>query len=733
VSDPYAGSPWSFFNYNWVSEVQVVGLGANAEYGEFTGIAANSVIRSGSNNWSGLFEYWTTRSDWVGDNTGSITDPELQARFTPPEIKSNWDSTAQIGGPIIRDRLFFFTGFQYYVLETRPAGFQGGYESEKDPRFITKLNWAAAPSIRVEGFFEKDKFDVTGRGASTVRPAETTLIEPSPAVNWNTRVTWTINPTTMLDVRNGGFDGYFPLEPTPPGDRTGPPPHIDLLTQLYSVNAPYYARSDRNRNVTAATLTKYVDQWAGRSHEFKFGFEFERSVMRDEYGFPGNKRYYDYGGEPYFATLWDGYVVEGTGKRATFYAQDSWTITDRLTINPGLRLSLNRGSVPGGGTVFESNPVSPRIGFAWDMLGDRRTVARGHYGRYHDALLGGWFQFMDQSQQFTETTALVLAQGGCANGIGPDCVEVERFVPQGNFAIDGTIAHSYVDQFLIGIEREVRPNLSMQVQYVWRDFNDFIAFTDVGSRYVSVQRTDPGPDGARGTIDDGGPIDVFERQSGSEASFLLTNPDDATREYHGIIVAARKRYADNWQLNASYTWSRTEGTVSNNFGMNAAGGSGFETLGQAGIFANPNHFINADGNAIFDYTHQGEIEASYHAPILGGFVVSGVYEYTSGLAWGRRAVIRDLAGSLENVRIEPRGTRRTDAFSRLDLRIEKTFPIGGDRGLASVYFDIFNLNNQGVIDNAAQTGVIDTSGPTFGDPNEWILPRRLRLGVRYTF
>jgi hypothetical protein len=85
------------------------------------------------------------------------------------------------------------------------------------------------------------------------------------------------------------------------------------------------------------------------------------------------------------------------------------------------------------------------------------------------------------------------------------------------------------------------------------------------------------------------------------------------------------------------------------------------------------------------------------------------------------------------VRIEPRGTRRTDAFSRLDLRIEKTFPIGGDRGLASVYFDIFNLNNQGVIDNAAQTGVIDTSGPTFGDPNEWILPRRLRLGVRYTF
>jgi hypothetical protein len=733
VSDPLGGSPWSFFNYNWVGEVQVVGLGANAEYGEFTGIAANSVIRSGSNNWSGLFEYWTTQSDWVGDNTGSITDPDLQDSFTPPEIKTNWDSTAQIGGPIVRDKLFFFTGFQYYRRETRPAGFLGGYESEKDPRFITKLNWAAAPSIRVEGFFEKGKFDVTGRGASAVRPAETTVIEPSPEINWNTRLTWTINQSTLLDVRNGGFDGYFPLEPTPPNDRSGPPPHIDGLTQLYSVNAPYYARSDRNRNVTAVTLTKYVDQWAGRNHEFKFGFEFERSVVRDEYGYPGNILYYDYGNRPYLANLWNGYVIEGTGKRTTFYAQDGWTVNERLTINPGIRVNLNRGSVPDAGTVFATNPLSPRIGFALNVNGDHRTVLRGHYGRYHDALLGGWFQFMDQSQQFTNTQVLVLAEGGCTNGPGPDCVFLSAFTPEGNFAIDDDIRHSYVDQFLIGLEREILPNFSVQAQYVRRDFNDFIAFTDVGSRYAPVQRADPGPDGALGTSDDGGPIEVFEVLNLGEASLLLTNPDNATREYQGLVFGARKRYADNWQLNASYTWSRTTGTVSNNFGLNSAAGAGFETLGQSGIFVNPNRFINADGNAIFDYTHQGEVEAMYRVPFLGGFNLTGVYEYTTGLAWGRRAVIRGLAQGVENVRIEPRGTRRTDAFSRLDLRMEKTFPVGSDRRQATVYLDIFNVNNQGVIDNATRTGIIDTSGETFGDPNQWILPRRLRLGFRFMF
>ena len=70
VSDPDGGSPWSFFNYNWIQEVQVVGLGANAEYGEFTGAAANSIVRSGANRFSGLFEYLTERNSWLSDNTG---------------------------------------------------------------------------------------------------------------------------------------------------------------------------------------------------------------------------------------------------------------------------------------------------------------------------------------------------------------------------------------------------------------------------------------------------------------------------------------------------------------------------------------------------------------------------------------------------------------------------------------------------------------------------------------
>ena len=313
----------------------------------------------------------------------------------------------------------------------------------------------------------------------------------------------------------------------------------------------------------------------------------------------------------------------------------------------------------------------------------------------------------------------MLAEGGCANGLGPDCVALTTFTPQGNLAVDGDIKQSYVDQFIVGIEREVVPGFSMLVQYIRRSFQDFIAFTDVGSRYATVQRQDPGADGEEGTVDDGALIDVFELLNPGESSLVLANPENATRDYDGVILSARKRYADNWQLNASYTWSRTKGTVSNNSGLNAASGSGFEALGQDGIFVNPNRFINADGNALFDYTHQGQIEGTYRVPFWGGFNTTVVYGYTTGLAWGRRANIGPLEQGNENVRIEPRGTRRTDALNRVDLRVEKTFPIGSDARNVGVYFDIFNLNNQGVIDNAERTGVIETSGDNFGEPNRW--------------
>jgi hypothetical protein len=402
------------------------------------------------------------------------------------------------------------------------------------------------------------------------------------------------------------------------------------------------------------------------------------------------------------------------------HAQDQWTVNGRLTLSPGVRVEWNRGSVPHQPNVFRTTTVAPRIGAAWDLGPAHRTVARVHYGHYYDPI----FSSRIANDDWSDVNTSVLYEWA-----ENQWVEINRIVPQDNFAIDPNLEHSHVRQLVVGLEHELMTDFSLQAQYIRRRFDSYMGLIDTGSIYAPTQRRDPGPDGRLNTADDGELIDVFNLTNPGQQSYVYANPDDAYNKYDAVQLVARKRYSRDWQLQGSYTFSKNRGTVGNRWHVNAAR---FD-LGNPGRFVNPNSFINAYGRATYDPTHEVKVLDSYRLPWWGGTMVSGVYRYVTGQAWGRVAPITGLAQGNQQVRIEPQGTRRAPAINRFDFRLEKTTRLPGTAGTLGLFFDVFNLFNQGVPDSDVTNAVVQASGARFGEPNAWVDPRMLRVGVRVVF
>ena len=330
------------FNYNWVEEVQIVALGANAEYGGFTGVAANSILRSGSNRFSGLGELWTTQPNWLGRNTESLSQ-ERQEDFAPRQILSWWDASAQLGGPLARDRAWFFAGWQHAKHEDRPAGFMGsGARDERNLQLLLKLTAAITPNVRIEGFFEKGRTSVDGEYIDRYTPIEASNVVNMPQTTWNVHLTWVIGSQTAVEARHSGYAIPYSEEPRPPATRSGPAPHWDTLTQRLSGNAWYYSGQESSEQATSVVVTHRADRVLGRSHELKVGVEFETTRTRSEEGYPGGRIYWDYDGQPDSVDFWAGDALRSTTRRGVLFAQDSWSVSDRLTLAPGVRIELNR-------------------------------------------------------------------------------------------------------------------------------------------------------------------------------------------------------------------------------------------------------------------------------------------------------------------------------------------------------------------------------------------------------
>lgn len=720
-TDPLFQDPGLRANYNWVQELNVVALGAPAEYGGFTGAAAHAILRSGSNQFSGLGEFWTTRPGWLDSNTEKLSTT-LQRQFLSRRLLEWRDTSAQLGGPLVRDRLWFFAGVQHARHDDRPAGVTGpGSQDETDLQLIVKPTASLSPSVRVDGYIQHGRHRIIGAYLSPSFPIETTKDTWNPQTTWNAHLTWTLRGSTVFEARHGGYDSRNWDDPHPPATVDGPAPRLNTSTGVWSLNTNWYLRSDNRVHTTTASLIHHVEGVAGIRHEFKVGLEYEATSGRQEFRYPGNRIYYDLADGSVEAELWDGQAGHATTGRRVFHAQDQWALTGRVTLSPGVRLEWNRGSAPERPGVFRTNTIAPRFGVAWDLFGDHRTVVRAHVGRYHDTIF---------SSRIMQADRTGLTEWRYVRFVGPeDYVVLSSSSPRDNFAIDPDLDHSFMNQVVVGVERELFSDFSLQAQYIRRRFDTFMGLVDTGSIYTPTQLRDPGPDGRLNTTDDGALLNVFNLTNPGNVFNLYTNPDEAFNRYDAVQLVGRKRYSRDWQMQSSYTWSKNRGTVGNRWHVNAAR---FD-LGNPGRFVNPNLNINAYGRATFDPTHEVKVLGSYRVPFWGGTMVSGVYRYMTGQAWGRAAFVTGFTQGQQRIRIEPQGTRRAPAINRLDLRLEKTARLPRVEARLGLFFDVFNVWNQGVPNSDITNAIVDNSGPRFGEPAAWVDPRMLRVGVRVAF
>ncbi len=712
TSDPEGGTPWSFVNYNIVEEVQLVGLGAPAEYGSFSGVIFNSITRSGGNDLSGMLDLIYT-----GD---SLSDEFSGTEFEGlnPRTEKELDVTAQIGGPILRDRLWYFLSAQSYELESTNGG---PIRAEESPRAFGKLTWQANSSNNVELWVEWDRYDIIGRGGDTVTPLEATVTEDAPEYVWNFAWRSMLSSDTILNVSYAGYDGYYYLDPHNGYDVSG---RLDAETGLYNTNSTFYYLADRDRNQLNASVSHYADDFVSGNHDFKFGMEIERSTLRTRYGYTNGAWFYDhyyyYGDDPgteeyeystYVSYGYYGYSYDlrGTIERGSLFAQDAWKITPQLTVNAGIRAELNRGKVPGAGQIFENDAIAPRLGFAWDPMGDGKSVIKGHYGRFFEKFVGTQFYFATPGG-FSPLETRVIYPSGAVLSLGQD--------RPGGVVLDRDLDQPYLDQFTLGYDRELPGGVTLSGTLIYREKKDFIETVSRDGNFVPVT----------GVVQETGEtLALFDYLNPEEDTLVYRNVPGLHRKYEGVMLTANKRLRDNWQMMASYVYSKTRGNVDNTIGFNSAYGG--DNPGR--WLDTPNSLVNAEGRMTYDQTHQVKLQGTYVIPSIN-LTLSGNYTFYSGNTYTLRSRCLLVDGECYDfnqgtVRFygESRGSRRLDDRNELDVRAEWSLPVGGD-GEVGVYVDVFNVTNE-----ARVSEIDDETGSTFETALEANFPRTYRLGLRY--
>lgn len=755
----FEGGSMAYLDQRALDEIQVTAVGSSAEFAT-PGVAWTGIVKSGGNEFHGLFSYDGQFKSLQADNV----DQALINQGLDPSgnsIKSYYDVTAQLGGRIVRDKLWFFAAFRSIERVSNELGFSesrgpdGKYGTADDPLATRtmwnpgqtlKVSYQPAAQHRVIGFISRSIKNERQRGASRFVPLETTWnywYNPTP---WKFEYQWTASNKMMVNAMWGDSSYLAQWRAQDGSDVAGNPMTNDIFTG-YTTGPAAVARNPNKNHQLNASMSYYPERSLMGHHELKTGFQYYISVYGVSYYdlTSGNYTRFLDNGAAYQIRTEDRQVdADSKLNNPNLFISDTWRLNRRITANLGLRFEhhdlFSRGGVKqasqfgtpatyGEMDILTWNGAAPRAGVAWDVTGSGKTLLKGQWSRYlHMAAANYGSSFNPATATLTtykwhDLNNNLLYEPGEVdlNPNGNDFVGLAQRSSASGVSttprpiVNPDLKQPHTDETSLTFEQEVMTDTSFRSLWVYKrvqsTYGNVKTLRPYSAWNIPITRIDPGPDGTAGNADDQGPVTFYDFDPKYRgAAFEPTSPinrDSAHDDvYNGFELTLTKRQSRGWmalgsfQMVKNHIWRDLSATPSS-----------------------PNDEV-FPLDETWDWS--GKIMGSYRAPY--DVTVSSIYNFLAGISRQRTYTFRNVPNATSvTIPLEALGASRDPAQHVVNVRAMKPIRLSGAKKLA-LSFEIFNMFNV----NTATT-VRYVSSSTYGAISAILPPRVARIGAEFTF
>ena len=749
-----------YFDSLSLAETAFKTSGNNADV-PFAGVNMVAVMKSGSNDFHG-----TALGDWESPNfqSNNIT-PALAAqglKFTNP-IKHYYDYAGDLGGRIIRDKLWFYGGISKQTLTSGQLGFVSGPDAAGCWTCLDapgadivstltqenlKVSYQLNPTWRFIGAWQHSLKFLSAQGASSTEPGPSSLYEHQPANMWKGEAEIVPTPHLLINVI-GGYGGYHVHYTDEPGtDVKGNPSSQELSTKLLTGPNDFPDDKPQNRYEIRGNVSYIV----GR-HQFKFGTEEtweagNTQALKDQVagdylllfskGVPNEIQTFNYPFNP-----------DNELHSQSLYAMDSWKLAKRFVLNYGVRWERYNDFYPTqmkaagqfssaatfpGKQLLVWKDVVPRVGGAWDIFGDGKTLLKASFGMFGDTMGDLWGNTFNPDALVTTTykwTGPCVVTGynnvsynntscdaspdtlASLNPASPNFISATGGLNELN---NPNLKQDKTYEYVVKVERQLVPNVSLSVSYIRHKvtnlYNSLESTTTSTASGINVLRphdiyTVPV------TLTDaltGAPVTLYTYPSSSASSSfnqfeVMNAPGSRPDIYNTFEVAVTKRYSRRWNAQGSFWMTKNHEWI------------------QA-VSPTPN-----DDRFPIDDTWNWEARASGIYNLPWGVVVSGFYRAQSGIPGQRTESFSSplLLQGAATLRMEPFGAERGPMISITNVKVAKNLKL---REWLSyqINFEFYNVFNTS---DATSTSYL--TGATFLHPTGIVSPRVARIGMQFTF